>query len=199
MEIILETLPTGNPLLVEQSSDEMLMRRIASGNQLAMRTLVARYQVRLYRFLVRNVGGNPTLAEDLLSDIFFDVWRQAVGQFRGQSSLSSWLLTIAHNKARKAMKQAVRREAKEVSQADDEIAYRLPDPSDNPEVILQKNESSARLRRCVAKLCPEHAEVIDLVYYHGKSIKEVAEIMNIPAGTVKSRMSRAREVLRSML
>ena|SRR5882724_4756096 len=81
----------------ETSSDEMLIRRIAAGDQLAMRTLFGRHRVPLYRWLLRLVG-DEALAEDLLSDVFLDVWRQAAA-FEARSSVSTWLLAIARYKA----------------------------------------------------------------------------------------------------
>src|SRR6267142_5350367 len=80
-----------------ETSDETLIRRIAGGDQLAMRTLFVRHRVALYRWLLRLVG-DETLAEDLLSEAFLSVWRQA-HRFEGRSSVSTWLLAIARNKA----------------------------------------------------------------------------------------------------
>src|SRR5262245_64652957 len=82
---------------IETSSDEMLIKRIAGGDQLAMRTLFGRYRVNLYRWLLRLVG-EEALAEDLLSEVFLDVWRQAAS-FEGRSSVSTWLLAIGRYKA----------------------------------------------------------------------------------------------------
>src|SRR6266404_2113459 len=81
----------------DTSSDETLIRRIAGGDQLAMRTLFARHRVPIYRWLLRIVH-DETLAEDVLSDVFLDVWRQAAA-FEGRSSVSTWLLAIARHKA----------------------------------------------------------------------------------------------------
>src|SRR5207245_250680 len=81
----------------ETSSDETLIRRIAGGDQLAMRTLFARHRVPIYRWLLRIVH-DETLAEDVLSDVFLDVWRQAAA-FEGRPSVSTWLLAIARHKA----------------------------------------------------------------------------------------------------
>src|SRR6478672_13172969 len=75
------------------ASDEALIKRIAGGDQLAMRTLYARHRIPLYRWLLRIVR-NETVAEDLLSDVFLDVWRQAAS-FEGRASVSTWLLAIA--------------------------------------------------------------------------------------------------------
>src|SRR5258708_14093390 len=80
----------------DTSSDEMLIGRIAGGDQLAMRTLFARHRVPIYRWLLRIVH-DETLAEDVLSDVFLDVWRQAA-TFAGRSSVSTWLLAIARHK-----------------------------------------------------------------------------------------------------
>jgi RNA polymerase sigma-70 factor (ECF subfamily) len=171
----------------ETSSDEMLIRRIAEGDQLAMRTLFGRHRVPLYRWLLRLVG-DEALAEDLLSDVFLDVWRQAA-TFEARSSVSTWLLAIARYKALSA-----RRRRPDVA-LDETIASSVADPADDPEVMLQKKNRAELLRHSLARLSPEHVEVIDLVYFHGKSVKEVAEIVGIAEATVKTRMFYARKKL----
>jgi RNA polymerase sigma-70 factor (ECF subfamily) len=175
----------------EASSDELLIRRIADGDQLAMRTLFARHQVPVYRWLVRIVR-DEMLAEDLLSEVFLDVWRQAVS-FEARSSVSTWLLAIARYKALSALRR--RTEA----HLDDEFAAAIPDPSDDPERALQNKDRDAVLRRSLARLSPEHGEVIDLVYYHGKSVKEVAEVVGVGEATVKTRMYYARRKLAELV
>jgi RNA polymerase sigma-70 factor (ECF subfamily) len=171
----------------EISSDEMLIRRIAEGNQLAMRTLFCRHRVALYRWLLRLVG-DEALAEDLLSDVFLDVWRQAAA-FEARSSVSTWLLAIARYKALSA------RRRRSDAELDEKTASRVADPADDPEVVLQKKTRAELLRHSLACLSPEHGEVIDLVYFHGKSVKEVAEIVGIATATVKTRMFYARKKL----
>jgi RNA polymerase sigma-70 factor (ECF subfamily) len=175
----------------EACSDETLIKRIANGDQLAMRLLFARHQVQLYRWLVRLVR-NEALAEDLLSEVFLDVWRQAVS-FEGRSSVSTWLLAIARYKALSALRR------RSDMQLDDEIAAAIPDPADNPERALQNAERTELLRRSLARLSPEHGEVIDLVYYHGKSVKEVAQIAGVAEATVKTRMFYARRKLAELV
>src|SRR5947199_4163125 len=142
----------------EISSDEMLIRRIAEGDQLAMRTLFGRHRVALYRWLLRLVR-DEALAEDLLSDVFLDVWRQAAA-FEARSSVSTWLLAIARYKALSA-----RRRRADV-ELDDKVAARVADTADDPEVALQKKTRGELLRRSLTRLSPEHGEVIDLVYFH---------------------------------
>jgi RNA polymerase sigma-70 factor, ECF subfamily len=171
----------------ETTSDEMLIRRIAEGDQLAMRTLFGRHRVPLYRWLLRLVG-DEALAEDLLSDVFLDVWRQAAA-FEARSSVSTWLLAIARHKALSA------RRRRPDAELDERIAASVADPADDPEVVLQKKTRADLLRHSLARLSPEHGEVIDLVYFHGKSVKEVAEIIGIATATVKTRMFYARKKL----
>jgi RNA polymerase sigma-70 factor (ECF subfamily) len=173
------------------SSDDILISRIAGGDQLAMRTLFARHRVPLYRWLKRIVR-DETLAEDLLSDVFLDVWRRAA-QFEARSSVSTWLLAIARYKALSAMRRRID------AALDDEIIAKVADPAGDPEAALQSKNRDEVLRRSLARLSPEQGEVIDLVYYHGKSVAEVADIVGIPEATVKTRMFYARRKLAEMV
>jgi RNA polymerase sigma-70 factor, ECF subfamily len=175
----------------QATSDEVLIGRIAKGDRLAMQVLFARHHVRVYRFVLRLVG-NPTVAEDLISDVFLDVWRQA-DKFEGRSAVSTWMLAIARFKALSALRK------KPDEELDEETAETIEDTSDNPEVTLEKKDKSAVLRQCLEKLSPEHKEIIDLVYYHEKSVEEVAEIVGIPENTVKTRMFYARKKLAELL
>jgi RNA polymerase sigma-70 factor (ECF subfamily) len=175
----------------ESSSDEVLIRRIAGGDQLAMRTLFCRHRVALYRWLLRLVR-DEALAEDLLSDVFLDVWRQAAS-FEARSSVSTWLLAIARYKALSA------RRRRPDAELDETIASRVADPSDDPEIVLEKKDRSELLRHSLEQLSPEHGEVIDLVYYHGKSVKDAAEIIGISEATVKTRMFYARRKLADLV
>jgi RNA polymerase sigma-70 factor (ECF subfamily) len=171
----------------EIASDEVLIRRIAGGDQLAMQTLFVRHRVALYRWLLRLVG-DEALAEDLLSDVFLDVWRQAA-KFEARSSVSTWLLAIARYKALSARRRRIDAEL------DEEVPVIIADPADNPELVLQKKNQTELVRHSLARLSPEHGEVIDLVYYHGKSVREIAEIVGVAAATVKTRMFYARKKL----
>src|SRR5262245_35292400 len=175
----------------EASSDDILIGRIASGDQLAMRTLYARHRVPLYRWLKRIVR-DETVAEDLLGEVFLDVWRQA-GKFEARASVSTWLLAIARHKALSAMRRRVD------AALDDEIIAKVADPADDPETALCNKDREELLRRSLARLSLEHGEVIDLVYYHGKSVAEVADIIGIPEGTVKTRMFHARRKLAELV
>jgi RNA polymerase sigma-70 factor, ECF subfamily len=178
----------------EALSDDVLIRRIANADQLAMRMLFARHRAAIYRWLVR-LAGEEALAEDLLSDVFLDVWRKA-RSFEGRSSVSTWLLAIARHKALSARR---RTQVERAVELDDEVASTMAEPADNPELLLEKKDREDLLRRSLARLSPEHGEVIDLTYYHGKSIKEIAEIVGINEATVKSRTFYARKRLAQLV
>ena len=169
------------------SSDENLIARIARGDQPAMRALFARHRVPVYRFLIRIVR-DAALAEDLLSETFLSVWRKA-GEFEARCSVSTWLMSIARFKAITVLRRRTECEL------DDAMAERIADPADDPEAVLQKKDRAACLRAALAALTAEHAEVIDLVYYHGKSVTEVAQIAGIPESTAKTRLFYARKRL----
>jgi RNA polymerase sigma-70 factor, ECF subfamily len=181
--------PTALPM--QTPSDEVLIGRIAAGDRLAMQVLFARHHVKVYRFVLRLVR-DESAAEDLISDVFFEVWRQA-GKFEGRSAVSTWMLSIARFKALSAL----RRRTEEP--LDQEAADAIADDTDDPETALAKKDNGAALRECFDKLSAEQREIIDLVYYHEKSVAEVAAIVGIPEATVKTRMFYARKKLAELL
>ncbi len=176
---------------MQTPADEALISRIADGDRLAMQVLFARHNVRIYRFVLR-LTRNEAAAEDVISDVFLDVWRKA-GSFRGGSQVSTWLLSIARFKALSVLRRRTEAEL------NDETAETLEDESDDPGITLQKKDKGEVLRRCLTQLSPDHREIIDLVYYHEKSVEEVAAIVGIPEGTVKTRMFHARKKLADVL
>jgi len=173
------------------TSDEVLIARIAKGDRLAMEELYGRYRVPVYRFVLRMVR-NPTTAEDLNSDVFLDVWRQA-GTFEGRSAVSTWLFSIARFKALNALQR------RPMEELDDEKAGAIEDQADDPETALAKKDKAAVLRACLLKLSAEHREIVNLVYYQHKSVEDVAGIVGIPEATVKTRMFYARKKLSELL
>jgi RNA polymerase sigma-70 factor (ECF subfamily) len=176
---------------MQTASDEVLIGRIANGDRLAMQVLFARHHVRVYRFILRLVRNEAT-AEDLVSEVFLDVWRQA-GKFEGRSAASTWMLSIARFKALSALRR------KSEQELDDAMAETIVDDADDPQASLQKKETGDVLRQAISTLSAEHREIIDLVYYHEKSVEEVAQIVGIPAATVKTRMFYARKKLGELL
>jgi RNA polymerase sigma-70 factor (ECF subfamily) len=176
---------------VQDTSDETLIGLIADGDKRAMQMLYARHNVRVYRFILR-LTGNQSLAEDLVSEVFLDVWRQAEG-FEAKSQVSTWLLAIARYKALSAL----RRRTDE--HLDDQMAATIEDTADNPETVMGTKNRNMIVQKCLTQLSPAHREVIDLVYYHEKSVDEVAKIVGVPAATVKTRMFYARSKMADLL
>jgi RNA polymerase sigma-70 factor, ECF subfamily len=172
---------------MDTTSDEALIGRIAAGDKAAMQALFQRYQIKVYRFVLRLVRNEAT-AEDLISDVFLDVWRQA-DQFAGRSTGSTWLLRIARFKALTVLRK------RPVDELDDEMMAAIPDDADDAEVTMQKKDKAGIMRDCLRALSADHREIIDLVYYHEKTVSEVAEILDIPEATVKTRMFYARKKL----
>jgi RNA polymerase sigma-70 factor (ECF subfamily) len=166
------------PTATKGTLDEQLIARIAGGNRLAMRVLFARFNERVFRFALR-LTDDTGLAEDVVSEVFFEVWRKAA-TFEGRSQVSTWILGITRNKALDA------RKARSTDGWDEEVAF-------------QKNDLRAVMRKCLAQLSPTHREIIDLVYYHGKSIDEIARLTGAGQATVKTRMFYARKHLAELL
>jgi RNA polymerase sigma-70 factor (ECF subfamily) len=171
--------------VAHETTDEALIASIAQGDKRALQTLYGRHNVRVYRFALRFLN-DEALAEDMVSEVFFDVWRQAE-RFEARSKVSTWLLAMARNKALSVLR---RRSTEEL---DEEVAEFIEDPSDNPEVSMQKKQQTSLLQECLTQLSAAHREIIDLVYYHGKTIEEVVEIIGVPVNTVKTRMFYARK------
>jgi RNA polymerase sigma-70 factor (ECF subfamily) len=168
-------------------SDNDLLVRIRAGDPLALKALYGRHHVKIFRFALRLLRSEPS-AEDVVSEVFIDVWRNAAN-FEGRSEASTWLLAIARNKAYSLLRR------RKEDELDEDAAAAIEDASDNPEVTLQKKSKGDLLRACLDKLRAQHREVIDLVYYHDKSVEDVALIVGAPEGTVKTRMFHARKRL----
>ncbi|MGQ3356741.1 MAG: sigma-70 family RNA polymerase sigma factor [Phreatobacter sp.] len=176
---------------MQSDSDQDLILRVAKGDRLAFRALYARHNVRVFRFLLRFIKDEGR-AEDLIGEVFLDVWRQA-DRFEARSSVSTWILGMARFKALSSLRKTTEAEL------DEEQAAAIADDADTPETVSQKLDKAKAIRRCIDQLSPEHREIVDLVYYQEKSISEVAEIVGIPENTVKTRMFYARKRLQELM
>ena len=172
-------------------SDETLIGLIADGDKDAVRVLFTRHSVRVFRFLLQIVGDEAT-AEDLVNEVFLEVWRKA-GRFEARSRVSTWVLAIARYKALASLRR------RSCDELDDETCARLEDPTDDPEVAVQKTECSVLLQECLKQLSVAHREVVDLVYYHEQSIDRVSRIIGVPKSTVKTRMFYARKRIAELM
>lgn len=176
--------------LVDRQDTE-LIERIAAGDRTAIQALFARHNLAVFRFLNRMLR-NEAVAEELVNETFLDIWRVA-GKFEGRSKVTSWIFGIARNKALSTM-----RKRSDLS-LDEDFASQVEDGADTPEQVALKSSKADAIKICLQKLSAQHREVIDLVYYHERSIIEVSEIVGIPANTVKTRMFHARKQLSKLM
>jgi RNA polymerase sigma-70 factor, ECF subfamily len=174
-------------IAAQATSDEVLLESIANNGKAAMHVFYARHNAQIYKFILRIVR-DTTVAEDIVSQVFLDVWRNA-SQFEGRSRVSTWLHAIARFKALTTLN---RRRHEDIEQND---VREIAEEADTPEMSLNRNQTNAILLNCVAQLSPVHREIIDLFYYHEKSVEEVGEMIGIPQSTVKTRMFYARKQL----
>ena len=131
-------------------SDEGLVRAIAGGDRRAMQ-LYGRHHVRVYRFVLR-LTNNVSLAEDLVSEVFFDVWKQGAG-FEGRSQVSTWILAIARNKALSALRR--RRD----EQLDDDVANSVEDPADNAQTTRRQGSKSRTATQSFGNACRSYRAI----------------------------------------
>jgi RNA polymerase sigma-70 factor (ECF subfamily) len=171
----------------EPQSDRDLVARVARGDRAAIRLLFMRHHARVYRFVARQTG-SETMADDIANEVFLELWKQA-SAFEGRSEVTTWLLGIARYKA---LSQLRRRKEDAI---DEEMAAEIPDSGDTPEIAAMKEDKGAAIRRMVNALPEEHRTVVDLAYYHGRSVTEIGDILRIPVATVKTRMFYARKKL----
>jgi RNA polymerase sigma-70 factor, ECF subfamily len=174
-----------------QRLDQTLLESIAAGDKFAMQVLFQRHNVRVYRFVLRMIG-NPALAEEIVSEVFLNVWRHAVS-FDAKCQVTTWLLAIARHKALSVLRR------RPETQLDEEMAATIADPDEDAEAVLDRKERGKIIRACLTQLSPSHREIIDLVYYHEKSVDEVARIVDAPKSTVKTRMFYARSHMAKLL
>jgi RNA polymerase sigma-70 factor (ECF subfamily) len=192
MIMIKGSMPAGGLRPVRGATpDDALIELIAAGDRSGMALLYARHSARVYRFILRFIE-NEAIAEELVNEVFLDVWRNA-RKFEGRSQVSTWLLSVARHRALE-----VRRRRSTVS-LDDDVAARLEDPAENAEATIDKRKTSSILSSCLAQLSPIQREIIDLIYYRGKTIGAAAAIVGTNQSTVKTRMFYARKRLSELL
>jgi RNA polymerase sigma-70 factor (ECF subfamily) len=176
--------------LSERDSDDRLIARISAGDRQAFDALYRRYRTRLERFL-GNLVRHPHLVEEVLDDTLLVVWERAAG-FKGESKLSTWIFAIAYRKAMRA----IRRYDAPVEDHDSETRI---SEEDSPEQSYGRTRLHDLLLGALTELSPDHRGVVELTYFGDLSYREIAEIMDCPVDTVKTRMFYARRHLRRRL
>ncbi len=174
----------------ERDADLRLIALVGQGDAGAFRELYRKYQTRLTRFLA-NLVRQPQIVEEVLDDTLMVVWERAA-DFKGESKLSTWIFAIAYRKAMKA----VRRYDMPI---EDHDAENRASNEASPEEAFGQTRLHGLLRRAMAELSPDHRGVVELTYFQDLSYREIAEIMDCPVDTVKTRMFYARRHLKRCL
>lgn len=180
----------------ESASDERLLARSLAGDEAAFRTLVRRYNEEVFQFVARFTR-NAAAADDVVQETFLQVY-QAAGSFDPARSFRPWLFAIAANKARDYLRSSVRRRevglmASSPSGAGEDLTLLdfLSGTTPPPEESLEADELRDLVRGVVSRMPDNLREVLVLGYFHHFPYKEMAEILAIPLGTVKSRLHAA--------
>jgi RNA polymerase sigma-70 factor (ECF subfamily) len=189
----------------EVAVDRLLVDRFKSGDQSAFNEMVSRYWDRIYA-MVHQLLRNPQDAEEVTQDAFIRAHRGLVN-FRGDSAFSTWLYQIATNLARnrywywwrRKRDQSISIDAPVSSENDTTLAEMIPAELETPEDATVTQELITSIATGMEKLSAKHREILILRNVKNLSYEEIAEILGISVGTVKSRIARARESLRAKL
>jgi len=181
---------------MHERSDEQVMAAVMAGDQVAFAALVTRHHAPLLGYLYRLVGGDRLLAEDLVQETFLRLLRQRTCP--PDRPFKPWLYMIATNLARDHFKSAAARQGWQGDESEKALLH-LPDNSPGPEAHALAAEQGSEVRAAIAQLGDEYRVVVVLRFYQGFSLQEIAETLQIPLGTVKSRLSVGVHRLRAVL
>ena len=191
--------------MIPDQPDELLVERAKRGDTRAFEMLVVKYQRRIERLIARMVR-DVDLVQDIAQESFIRAYR-ALPQFRGDSAFYTWLYRIAVNTAKKALVDlkrdplVVESALSSVSDDDDETSRVERELTDGatPEAVLASKEIAETVNAAIAALSADLRQAITLREIEGLSYEEIAEMMNCPIGTVRSRIFRAREAIAQRL
>jgi RNA polymerase sigma-70 factor (ECF subfamily) len=179
---------------MEQPSDEELMHRVLVGDQDALGALVVRYHHSLLGYLYRMTDGDRPLAEDLVQETFTRLLRPA--HFQLGRPFRPWLYAIATNLARDSYRSAA---ARRTTTAPEALLAEQPDPEPTPEQRAITADEGRAVRAALRQLGEEYRVTLALRFYQGLRLEEVAQALDVPLGTVKSRLSVGIRRLRAVL
>jgi RNA polymerase sigma factor (sigma-70 family) len=171
--------------------ERQIVRRIASGDREALAELYGGYQRALFNYLLQ-LTPDYGLAEEILQDTLVAVWKSA-HRFEGRSSLRTWLIGIARRQAHNTLRQ------RRLPFADESELEGLAAIEPEPEAFTLASFARDELAAAFRQLAPLHREVLVLIFVQELSYQEVASVLEVPVGTVKSRICNARRALRALL
>ena len=180
--------------------EKAIIEQVLSGDNNAFGLLVDEYQTKVYNLALR-MCGNQDDAFDLSQEAFFRAWKN-LPSFQFESAFSTWLFRLTTNICLDWLRAKKRRPTVSfttVNDEDEESQLDLPDPGMNPEELLLAAEDRAVLTKAINELPVEYREILTLRAINDMSYTEIAEVLKLREGTVKSRLSRARNALRNKL
>ncbi|MBK8742861.1 MAG: sigma-70 family RNA polymerase sigma factor [Betaproteobacteria bacterium] len=166
-----------------------LLDLVAAGNQNAFEELYRLLSRRVYAF-VRRMIENAESTDEIMVETMYEVWRTA-GRYRGDSRVTTWVLGIARNKVLMAMRSRPKARYEDIDDYADIIDSEVPDGY----ALLAQKQTRELIQRCIQGLSEKHRECIHLTHFDDMSMQEIAAVLAIPEGTVKSRLSHARAQL----
>lgn len=168
-----------------------LLQTIAQGSEPALRGFYNAHHGRVYAFALKRLK-NPAEAADVLNEVMLEVWRSA-SRYEGRSKVTTWLLGIANHKVIDTLRKRGRHSAEELDfEPIDENQSTVLD-------ALAGAEDAGRVRECIAQLSDAHRAVVHLAFFEDLSYGEIAQVADIPEGTVKTRMYHAKQLLKRCL
>lgn len=177
-----------------ESSDADLMAALAAGNAAAMEVLYDRFNRPVFSFAYRMVG-DRNHAEDVMQEVFLRAWRRAARFSETRGTLISWLLSITHNLAIDELRKVQRRPQKADSAEPELLMASLRDTGESIEEIAIGSEYGQIVREVLAEIPDAQRIVLELGYFRGMTQREIAEHLDTPLGTVKTRMRLALQKL----
>jgi RNA polymerase sigma-70 factor (ECF subfamily) len=172
-------------------TEVVLLQRVAGGDRDAFGELYNRLQRPLFGYLMKLVRDRE-MVEDVLNETLMEVWRQAA-RFEGRSSVNTWVFSIAHHRAVSRLRK------KRETSLDEEQAAAIEDEGPTPDVRAESSDMSRLLAKLMERLSFEHREILHLAYYQEFSVQEIADALDLPPNTVKTRMFYARQRLKVLL
>ena len=185
---------------MDRDEERRIIAQVCAGDTNAFEALVVAYQKQVYNLALRTVG-NEEDAADMTQEVFLRAYR-ALGTFRGESKFSVWLYRIVSNVCLDFLRAKKRRQTVSLSVTDDDgedTELDIADESKSPERIFERAMTRDAVRRGLAALTPEYRQILILRELQGMSYEEIAEVLGLESGTVKSRIFRARKKLCAFL
>lgn len=183
------------------SDDRQLIERCRSGDREAFDELVRRYEKQAYNLAYR-LSGNYDDASDVVVEAFVRVF-QGLHTFRGEANFGTWLHRVVVNTFLDIRKRSKGRQnvslEEQIEMDGDTLTRQIEDTSPGPEELVEQEERDEVLQRAISQLSPERRILIVLYHFENLSYEEIAQMLNLPVGTVKSRLNRARLALREIL